>query len=59
MGAEKDVGDTLAFLSAILPTSGLKCLVHIQGQQTRQYFYATVEELAAAVPRLDALGGYV
>ena len=53
------MGDTLAFLTAILPTSGLKCLVHIQGQQTRQYFYKTIEELAAAVPRFDALGGNV
>ena len=59
MGAKKDVGDTLAFLSAILPTSGLKCLVHIQAQQVRQYFYPTVEELTEAALRCDAIGGNV
>lgn len=51
--------DTLAFLRAILPTTGFKCATHIVGQQVRQYFYSTHEELASALLRCDALGGNV
>lgn len=51
--------DTLAFLRAILPDEGYKCVVHIQGDQRRQYFYRTHEDVATAILNLDKLGGNV
>lgn len=51
---------TAAFLQAILPADGLKCLVHIlPGQSPRQYFYETCDQLAAAILRCDSQGGSV
>lgn len=51
--------DTLGFLRAILPEQGFKCAVHIVGQNPKALFYATHEELAQQLLRLDALGGNV
>lgn len=51
--------DTLAFLRAVLPEPGWKCVVHIAGQTRKQYFFETHEETAQAIVRLDKLDGNV
>jgi hypothetical protein len=48
--------NTLDFLRRVLPTSGLYCSLSMIGDQRRQRFYSTIEDLADAVLRTDGNG---
>lgn len=47
--------DTLSFLQRVLPTDGLYCAMFLEGGKARHGFFGSVEELAAASLKLDAL----
>lgn len=44
------------FFQAILPEEGWKCVVHIVGQDRKQYFWRTFADLAESVRSLDTRG---
>ena len=47
--------DTLSFLQRVLPTDGLYCAMFLEGGKARHGFFGSVEELANASTKLDAL----
>lgn len=47
--------DTLSFLQRVLPTQGLYCLMAVDDTGVRHGFYESVDELARATIKLDAI----
>lgn len=48
--------DTLSFLQRVLPSEGLYCAMLVEGDRVRNGFFASVDELARATVKLNALG---